>query len=200
MRISIKTILKKIIFFSIILLLLSSCSIVDKNIKRSQNVELKGRRTFRINYIIHDDKGEDITDEIMKSELDRWLLFVEACDRAKVAFEELGYELVYDPGKPADFIVDIGFSAFYSDKITEDQMLSQPPATFLIGKKDDEFFYHYAVLTILARDPSLSSDEYVVIWEGKGICKMVTDDIREAEFTIMTELLEDYPNADLNRE
>jgi len=177
--------------------LLSSCSIVDTNVTKSNNVKLPGKHTFRINYKIHGPDGEDITEEIMSDDIDRWMLFIGACDRAKVAFEELGYKLIYDPGVPADFIVDIGFSAWYSDKITKEQMLDQPPATLLMGMKDDKYFYHYAVLSILSKDPSLNSDEFVVVWEGKGICKLETDDITQAQFPIMTELLEEYPQADL---
>ena len=174
----------------------SSCSLVDKRIVRNRKIQLPGKKTFRINYKIHDPEGNDITDEIMKDDLDRWLLFVEACDRAKFAFEELGYELVTDPDVPVDFIVDVGFSAFYSDKITEEQMYNQPPATLLMGRKDDKYFYHYAVLTILTKDPSLDSDEYVVVWEGKGVFKSPSDDIREAEFPIMEDLLNEFPEAD----
>ncbi len=178
---------------------LSSCSVVDTNVTKSTTVKLPGKHTFRINYKIHDPDGKDITEEIMTDDIDRWMLFIGACDRAKIAFEELGYTLIYDPGTPADFVVDVGFSAWYSDKITEKQMLDQPPATLLMGMKDDEFFYHYAVLTILAKDPSLDSDEFAVVWEGKGICKLETDDITEAQFPIMTELLEEYPRADLRK-
>jgi len=185
--------------FTLIIAALPSCSIVDTKVSKSEKIKLPGKRTFRINYKIHDPDGKDITEEIMDDDVDRWFLFIDGCDRAKVAFEELGYELIYDPDVPADFIVDIGFSAFYSDKITEEQMLNQPPATLLMGRKDDEFFYHYAVLTILAKDPALASDEFVVVWEGKGICKLVTNDITQAQFPIMTELLEDYPEADRRR-
>ena len=174
---------------------LASCSIVDTHVAKSDNVKLPGKQTFRINYKIHDPDGEDITEEIMSDDIDRWMLFIGACDRAKIAFEELGYELIYDPGVPADFIVDVGFSAWYSDKITKEQMLSQKPATLLMGMKDDKYFYHYAVLSILSKDPSLDSDEFVVVWEGKGICKLETDDITQAQFPIMTELLEEYPEA-----
>ncbi|RLD12128.1 MAG: hypothetical protein DRI44_01715 [Chlamydiae bacterium] len=201
-----KTFTKKItkhllLFFTSLFLItvLSSCSIVDTHVTKSSKVKLPGKHTFRINYKIHDPDGKDITDEIMSDDINHWMLFIEACNRAKVAFEELGYQLVYDPDVPADFIVDVGFSAFYSDKITEKQMLNQPPATLLMGRKDDKYFYHYAVLTILAKDPSLESDEFAVVWEGKGICKLETDDITQAQFPIMTELLDDFPEADLRK-
>lgn len=201
-----KTFTKKLVrFFSyflicaILALAFSSCSFVDKRVVKNRKVKLPSKKTFRINYKIHDPDGNDITDEIMKTDLDRWMLFVESCNRAKVAFEELGYELIYDPDVPADFIVDVGFSAFYSDKISEEEMYNQPPATLLMGMKDDDFFYHYAVLTILTKDPKLSSDEFIVVWEGKGVFKSESDDIRDAEFTIMTDLLEEFPEADLRR-
>ena len=197
-----KKIAKYLLYFFISVILItvfSSCSIVDSQITKSSNVKLQGKRTFRVNYKIHDPDGKDITEEIMSDDIDRWMLFIEACSRATVAFEELGYELVYDPDVPADFIVDVGFSAFYSDKITKKQMLDQPPATLLMGMKDDKYFYHYAVLTILAKDPNLESDEFVVVWEGKGIYKSESDDITQAQFPIMTELLKEYPEADLRR-
>ena len=173
----------------------SACSFVDRHIVKNPKVKLPGKKTFRVNYKIHDPDGNDITEEIMNNDLDRWLLFIEACNRAKVAFEELGYEIVYDPDVPVDFIVDVGFSAFYSDKITKDEMLNQPPATLLMGMKDDKYYYHYATLTVLTKDPSLESDEYVVVWEGKGIFKSESDDIKQAEFPIMTDLLEEFPKA-----
>jgi len=197
-----KKIAKYLLYFFVSIFITAtfvSCSIVDTHVTKSNKVRLPGKRTFRVNYKIHDPDGNDITEEIMSDELDRWMLFIEACSRATVAFEELGYELIYDPDVPADFIVDVGFSAFYSDKITKEQMLDQPPATLLMGMKDDKFYYHYAVLTILAKDPTLDSDEFVVVWEGKGIYKSVSDDITEAHFPIMTELLEEYPEANLRR-
>ena len=197
-----KKIVKYLLYFFVsifITAIFSSCSIVDTHVTKSSKVKLPGKHTFRVNYKIHDPEGIDITEEIMSDELDRWMLFIEACSRATVAFEELGYELVYDPDVPADFIVDVGFSAFYSDKITKDQMLNQAPATLLMGLKDDKFYYHYAVLTILAKDPTLDSDEFVVVWEGKGIFKSISDDITEAQFPIMTELLEENPEADLRK-
>ena len=202
MKTLIKKFTKYLLFFFVSIFITAtfvSCSIVDTHITKSNKVRLPGKRTFRVNYKIHDPDGNDITEEIMSDELDRWMLFIEACSRATVAFEELGYELVYDPDVPADFIVDVGFSAFYSNKITEDQMLNQPPATLLMGMKDDDFYYHYAVLSILAKDPTLDSDEFVVVWEGKGIYKSLSDDITEAQFPIMTELLEEYPEANLRR-
>ena len=197
-----KKIFKYLLYFFvsvIITAIFSSCSVVDSHVTKSSTVKLPGKRTFRVNYKIHDPDGKDITEEIMNDDIDRWMLFIEACSRATVAFEELGYELIYDPDIPADFIVDVGFSAFYSDKITKEQMLDQPPATLLMGMKDDKYFYHYAVLTILAKDPSLDSDEFVVVWEGKGIFKSESDDITQAQFPIMTELLKKYPEADLRR-
>jgi len=197
-----KKIAKYLLYFFVSIFITAtfvSCSIVDTHVTKSNKVRLPGKRTFRVNYKIHDPDGNDITEEIMSDELDRWMLFIEACSRATVAFEELGYELIYDPDVPADFIVDVGFSAFYSDKITKEQMLDQPPATLLMGMKDDKFYYHYAVLSILAKDPSLDSDEFVVVWEGKGIFKSMSDDITEAQFPIMTELLEEYPEANLRR-
>ncbi len=176
--------------------LLTGCSPYKTRVKRNPGIEMPGQRRFRINYDIHDPDGKSITDEIMQDDIDRWILFAEMCDRAKVAFEELGYEHVYDPGAPADFVVDVGFSSFYSDTITDKQLWNQQPATLLVGGRKGDMFVHLVTLSALSHDPALSSDDYVVLWDGRGTCVDESDDIRYVAFPIMVELLEDFPEAD----
>jgi hypothetical protein len=158
-------------------------------------MELPGLRTFRINYDVHDDMGNNITEEIMKSETERWFMFAEMCDKAKEAFKEKGYQWVYDPYVKSDFIVDVCFSAFYSETITEEEMLDQKPATFLVGRKEGEEKTHLVFLTVLAYDPELESKDLVVLWEGRGALTDPYDDARDASFPIMVELLMDFPRA-----
>jgi hypothetical protein len=178
-----------------VLCLLAACSPYRTHITRAEGLEFPDLYRFRVNYDVHDPEGVSLTDEIMNDDLERWLLFVEICDRARVAFEELGYQWVYDPNDPVDFVVDVGFSAFYPEKIDYERLTSQPPATLLVGSKDGDDYTHLIVMTALARNPNLAADDYVVLWEGRGTCVDQNDDSRIASFPIMVELLEDMPQA-----
>jgi hypothetical protein len=174
---------------------LSGCSPYITSFKKAEGIDFPGYKRFRINYSVHDDAGNNITDEIMKSETDRWFMFAEVCDRTKVAFAEKGYEYIYDPTVSTDFMVDVCFSAFYSDKITEEEMMKQKPATFLVGRKEEEAKTHMVILSVLAYDPELESKDLVVLWEGRGALKDPEDNVRSASFPIMVELLLDFPTA-----
>jgi len=186
---------KWIICLSLLILTISGCSPYVTVIKKADGIDFPGYRKFRINYTVHDDAGTDITDEIMKTETDRWFLFAEICDRVKLAFQEKGYEWVYDPHVPADFTVDLCFSAFYSEKITKKDMMEQKPATFLVGRTEGEEKTHMVILSVLAYNPEMESKDLVVLWEGRGSMTDTFDDVRVASFPIMVELLLDFPTA-----
>ncbi len=177
------------------LVLLGGCSPYKTVIKQAEGLKFPGMYRFRINYVVHDDAGKEITDEIMNDETELWFLFCEMCDRAKVALEEKGYQWVFDPKEPADFTVDVGFSGFYSSKATEEEMWNQKPATILVGLKKEEAFTHMIILSVLAYDPKLGSEEMVVLWEGRGTMTDSYEDPRIAGFPIMVELMKKFQNA-----
>ncbi|NLF40326.1 hypothetical protein GX586_12845 [bacterium] len=180
------------------LLVIAGCSPYQVRINKTEGLMLPNARSFRVNYDVHDDQGKSITDEIMRSEIERWYQFTEMAHRARYAFEDLDYRFVYDPGVPADFVVDVGFSAFYSEKITEEQLWSQRPATLLVGRKNPDGTYtHVVVLSVLAKNPRVTSDELVVVWEGRGTLTDENPDARLAGYPIMVELLKSYPLAPL---
>jgi hypothetical protein len=178
-----------------VLCLLAACAPYRTHITRTEGLEFPALYRFRINYDIHDPDGQSITVEIMNDDLERWLLFVEMCDRARVAMEERGYKWVYDPNERVDFIVDVAFSAFYTEKLEYDRLINQPPATLLVGSKDGDTYTHVVVLTALARNPNLAADDYVVLWEGRGTSSDENDTPRVAGFPIMVELLKEFPHA-----
>lgn len=174
---------------------MSGCSPYKTMITRAEGLRFPGTQAFRINYKVHDDGGKDITQEIMENELELWYLFCEMTKRAQVAFEEKGYQLVYDDSDAADFTVDVGFSGFYSTKATDEELWQQKPASILFGLRDGERYTHIVILSVLAYDPKLGSEEMVVLWEGRGTLADEHDNPRVAGFPIMVELLKDFPEA-----
>ena len=181
------------------LCLLAACAPYRTQIMRAEGLEFPALYRFRINYDIHDPDGQSITDEIMNDDLERWLLFVEMCDRARVAMEERGYKWVYDPNERVDFVLDVAFSAFYTEKLDYERLISQPPATLLVGSKNGDEYTHVVVLSAMARNPNLASDDYVVLWEGRGTSTDGNDTPRVAAFPIMVELLKEFPEAERPR-
>jgi len=189
-------------------LFLTGCSPFRISIQTAPGIVIPGYRSFRVNRSIQDDKGNDITQEIMENELDRWFLFMEMYSCVKGTFINKGYKYVDNPAEKADFVVDVCFSAFYADELSEEKMWNQQPATFLISRKFEDFFTHFVILSVLSYDPSLGSDEFAVLWEGKG---SVTDGFSEIPkegpnsdqpvipitgFTLIEMLADGFPNAE----
>jgi len=158
------------------LLFLTACSPFRISVQTAPGIVIPGYKTFRVNRNIQDDKGNDITQEIMESELERWFLFMEMYNCVKGTFENKGYRYVDNPAEKADFVVDVCFSAFYAENLNEKRLWDQPPATFLVSRKSGDLFTHFVILSVLSYDPSLGSDEFAVLWEGKA---SVTDDFPE---------------------
>ena len=187
-------------------LFLTGCSPFKISVQTAPGIVIPGYKSFRVNRSIQDDKGNDITQEIIKNELSRWFLFMEMYNCAKDTFINKGYKYVDNPAEKADFVVDVCFSAFYAN-ISEKKMWNQSPATFLVGRKFEGLFTHFIILSILSYDPSLGSDEFAVLWEGKGA---VTDEFAEIPekgpnsdepvipatgFSLIEKLADKFPNA-----
>jgi len=200
---------KLLLFFGLAtILFLTGCSPFKISTRTAPGIVIPGYKSFRVNRSIQDDKGNDITQEIMESELDRWFLFMEMYSCVKGTFINKGYKYVDNPAEKADFVVDVCFSAFYAKNISEEKMWNQQPATFLISRKFEGLFTHFVILSVLSYDPSLGSDEFAVLWEGKGL---VSDGFSEipkkgpnsdkpvipvAGFALIEKLADEFPNAE----
>ncbi len=196
------------LFFSFtILFLLTGCSPFKVSVQTAPGITIPGYKTFRVNRSVLDDKGNDITQEIMNSELERWFLFMEMYNCVKGTFENKGYRYVDNPAERADFLVEVCFSAFYSENLDEKRMWNQPPATFLVSRKSGDLYTHFVILSILSHDPSLGSDKFAVPWEGRA---SVVDNFPEipeensepgkpviplSGFALIEKLAELFPNA-----
>lgn len=165
-------------------------------IKETPGVQLPGRTSFRMNYAVHDPDGKVITDEVMENELERWLLFTELAGAVRAAFEDRGYRWVYDPLEPADFVVDVGFSAFYSEKVTREQMERQRPATLMVGGVKDGRYLHMVVISVLARPPERAKEGLITVWEARGIRESTSPDVRVVAFPLIAEIVERFPRAE----
>ncbi len=165
------------LFFGLVtVLFLSACSPFKVSVQTAPGIVIPGYKSFRVNRSIQDDKGNNITQEVMDNELERWFLFMEMYDCVKGTFVTKGYKYIDNPAEKADFVVDVCFSAFYVENLNEERMLNQPPATFLVSKKVGNEFTHFVILSVLSYDPSLGSDDFAVLWEGKA---SVTDNFPE---------------------
>ena len=179
----------------------AGCSPYRTRIIQAQGIELPRRQVFRVNYQIHDPDGKNITDEIMRTDLARWEQFMEMCDRTRAAFEELGYKPVFDNYQPVDFVADVGFSAFYSAKVTEQNIWDQAPATLLCGATHPNgMFTHFVLLRVLAKNPRVTSSDLVNVWEGRGTLTDENPDVRLAGFPILVELLRSFPLAESSQQ
>jgi len=201
--------MKKISLFLglVTLLLLTACSPFKVSVQTAPGIVIPGYKSFRVNRSIQDNEGNDITKEIIKNELARWYLFMEIYNCVKGTFISKGYKYVDNPAEKADFVVDICFSAFYAKNIGEEKVWNQQPATFLVSRKFEDLFTHFVILSVLSYDPSLGSDEFAVLWEGRA---SVTDDFSEvpeegstsdepifpvATFSLIEVLADEFPNA-----
>ena len=197
------------LFFGLVtILFLTGCSPFKISIQTAPGIVIPGYKSFRVNRSIQDDKGNDITQEIMENELDRWFLFMEMYSCVKGTFINKGYKYVDNPAEKADFVVDVCFSAFYAEDLSEEEMWDQQPATFLVSRKFEDFFTHFVILSVLSYDPSLGSDEFAVLWEGKGSVSDGFSEIPEegsdsdkpvipiTGFTLIEMLADGFPNAE----
>lgn len=174
---------------------LAGCATPHISVTQTPGLELPGRYKFRMNFTMHDPDGKAITDEIMETDLNRWLLFTEMTGAARASFEDRGYVWVYDPLEPADFIVDVGFTAFYSEKVTREQMERQKPASLMAGGIKDGTYVHMVVISVLTRPPGLSSEGFVTVWEGRGIVESKSPDVRVAGFPLIADIVDRFPKA-----
>jgi len=180
---------------AVLLWLLAGCAAHTIRVVQTPGLELPGRYKFRMNFTVHDPDGKAITDEIMETELERWLLFTEMTGAARAAFEDRGYVWVYDPLEPADFMVDVCFTAFYSEKMTREKMERQKPASLMVGGIKDGTYLHMVVISVLTRPPGLTAEGFVTVWEGRGIAESKHADVRIAGFPLIADIVSRFPRA-----
>ena len=91
--------MKKFILCVVALFTLLGCSYGNVRITKSERYTFQPRPRFRINYNVMNDRGENITQEILTNNPEEWLLFTEICDKVKYVLEsdEKGYICVNDP-------------------------------------------------------------------------------------------------------
>jgi hypothetical protein len=113
----------------------------------------------------------------------------------RASFEDRGYLCVNDPTEPADFVVDVCFTSFYSDTLDEERMQAQKLATFLIGRKRDTQYEHLMVVAVLARDPNLKTDDFITVWEGRAGARSATTDARLWALPLIGNIVAQFPKA-----
>lgn len=186
-----------IVFLALIasMSVLCGCSPHSTIIMENEDIELPRRLTYRMSYDIVDPNGKVITQEIFENDTENWFIFTEFCKEFQKQLSERGYRFIYDPGRRSDFVVQVGFSAFYSEKISREKMIEQPFATLMVGRQlDDNQFEHIVAMEVLARNPSLSSDEFVVFWKGKTITSSERQDVRYSGLEMIKELVDEFPD------
>ncbi|MBR5900997.1 hypothetical protein IKZ40_01475 [bacterium] len=187
--------MKKIILCLVALFTLLGCSYGNVKITKSERYTFQPRPRFRINYNVINDKGENITQEVINNNSDEWLIFTEICDKVKYVLEssEKGYICVNDPYEEVSFIVDIGFSAFYQKRVTEEMLWNLPTATLLPGCDKGETRVHYLSITMLAPLPGLEG--LAELWRGETVLEDENEDITVASMTMIEDILKKFPKA-----
>jgi hypothetical protein len=187
--------MKKIALLLVSLIVLSGCAAGNVRITKSERYTFQPRPRFRINYNIINDKGENITQEIINNNSEEWLIFTEICDKVKYVMEsdKKGYIAVNDPYEEVSFVVDIGFSAFYQKRVTEDMLWNLPTATLLPGCDKGETRVHYLSITMLAPLPGLEG--LAELWRGETILEDENEDITVPSMTMIEEILQKFPKA-----
>ncbi len=176
--------------------LLPGCGTMNVTVTEAPGIQLAGRYKFRMNFDVHDPDGKKITEEIMQSDLERWYQFMELVSATRASLEDRGYQWVNDPTDPADFVVDMCFTAFYSDKLDEERMKTQKLATFLVGRKTGDIYSHMVVIAALARDPQLKSSDYLTIWEGRAMVQDNQQDARLWALPLIGDIVEAFPEVE----
>ena len=69
--------MKKIVLLLVSLAVLCGCSASNVRITKSERYTFQPRPRFRINYNVMNDRGENITQEILTNNPEEWLLFTE---------------------------------------------------------------------------------------------------------------------------
>jgi hypothetical protein len=176
---------------------LGACAPYSIAVKETPGLDMPGKFKFRMNYNVHDDLGRNITDEIMTKHLDHWLTFTELSGAVRATLEDRGYQWMSDPTEPADFIMDVCFTAFYFDKVTDEQLREMKPATLLAGRSGKNgTFTHMIVITASARAPELASDKWVTLWEARGIATDKNADIRMSGFPMVADMITRFPKPE----
>ena len=176
-------------------LVMCGCMYDNVRITKSDKYVFQPRPRFRINYKIHNDKDENITQEIINNNQEEWLLFTEICDQVKYVLEksDKGYICVEDPYEEASFIVDINFSAFYQKRVTEADLWKMPSATLLPGCDKGETRVHYMSISMLAPLPGLEG--LAELWRGQTTMEDQNNTIQVASLRMIEKILDDFPKA-----
>ena len=187
--------MKKIALLLVSLIVLMGCAASNVKITKSERYTFQPRPRFRINYNIMNDRGENITQEIITNNAEEWLLFTEICDKVKFVLEDddKGYVCVNDPYESVSFVVDIGFSAFYQKRVTEDMLWNLPTATLLPGCDKGDTRVHYLSITMLAPLPGLEG--LAELWRGETTLEDENENIRIPSLLMIEDILENFPKA-----
>ncbi len=177
--------------------LLAGCGTMNVAVTKAPGIQLAGRYKFSVNFDVHDPDGKKITEEIMQNDLERWYQFMELVSATRASFEDRGYQWVSDPTEPADFVVDMCFTAFYSATLDEERMNTQKLATFLVGRKTGDIYQHLVVIAALGRDPKLKSSDYVTIWEGRATAQDDQEDARLWALPLIGDIVEAFPEVEV---
>lgn len=187
--------MKKVILYAVALFTLLGCSYGNVRITKSERYTFQPRPRFRINYNVTNDRGENITQEILTNNPEEWLLFTEICDKVKFVLEDedKGYICVNDPYEEVSFVVDISFSAFYQKRVTEEMLWNLPTATLLPGCDKGETRVHYLSITMLAPLPGLNG--LAELWRGETILEDQNENISIPSLPMIEDILDNFPKA-----
>ena len=187
--------MKKALLLIASLIVLTGCAAGNVKITKSERYTFQPRPRFRINYNVINDRGENITQEILTNNPEEWLLFTELCDKVKYVLEgdDKGYICVNDPYEEVSFVVDLGFSAFYQKRVTEDMLWDLPTATLLPGCDKGETKVHYISITMLAPLPGLEG--LAELWRGEMTLEDKNENISIPSLVMIEEILKKFPKA-----
>lgn len=176
---------------------LAGCSPYTVLVRQAPGMQMPGTYKFRINNKVHDDKGNDITEEVMDKHLPQWYQFMELAGAVRALLEDRGYVCVYDPQESADFLVDMSFTGFYFGPITEQALQTMKLATLLPGgKQDDGTYTHMIVITFAARDSDVKSQKFVTLWEARGIVTDKNEDIYRSGLPMIAVMVDRVPDPE----
>lgn len=180
----------------LVLMTMAGCAPSRTVVTYNRDIELPQRESFRMSYEIVDPDGKPITREIFEDDIDTWFIFSEFCKEFEEQLRERGYRFVFDPGAPADFIVQIGFSAFYSPTATRERVREQPFATLMVGRVwEGEItqYEHVVAMEALARAPGLDADDFVVYWRARTYRIGEDRDVRFYGLDMIEEIVSRFP-------
>lgn len=190
--------MKRLFLTIFALLALMGCSYGTTRISSQfEASRFQPRPRFRINDKVLNDKGENITQEIINNNLEEWQLFTEIREKVRYVMEDddegKNYICVNDPYEEVSFVVDIGFSAFYQKRVSEDDLWRLPNATLLPGCDKEDTKVHYLRISMLAPLPGLEG--FAELWKGEIVLEDDNPNISVPSLLMIEEVLKSFPAA-----